>query len=319
MIGKEKQQQSFTDYLIKSQDPKNQRTNFLNRIEKLLNWERIEIMLSQLYNKEMGRPSIAPLILFKMLLLQQYYNLSDPDLEYTVSDRLSFRRFAGLSMEERVPDETTMVRFRKRLIERGMESKLLEEVNNQLESKGLIVRKASIIDATIVEGAVKKPKQGEESKDKDASWTCKRGEAHYGYKAHVSVDNEHNLVDKAELTTAKTHDSTMFEAVLPKETKSVYADKAYSKRTRKQMLEEKNIYCGILDKGTRNHKLTVEEIETNKEKSKIRTNVERVFAHFKRWYGYVKVRYIGLEKNNLQLKMLAIAYNLKRSVNIQMR
>jgi IS5 family transposase len=253
-----------------------------------------------------------------MLLLQQYYNLSDPELELAVADRISFRRFVGLSFEDSVPDETTMVRFRQRIINAGCHNQLFDEVNRQLQKHNLLVRKATIIDATLVESASKKPMKSEAPSDKDASWTSKRGKAHYGFKAHVSVDAEHNLIEKAELTTASVHDSNVFEQLLPEETQAVYADKAYVNRQRKNELHKQGIKDGILDKAFRNRKLTASQIESNIEKSKIRCSIERVFAHLKRWYGYTKVRYIGLSKNDFQLKMLSIAYNIKRSIAVSM-
>lgn len=318
MLGKEKHQQSFTDYMINNSQSIQHRETFLTKIDKIIDWKPIERILETLFTSHTGRPSIPPLVTFKMLLLQQFYNFSDPELEYATYDRLSFRRFAGLGMEESVPDETTMVRFRKRLIEAKVYDELLEIVNIQLESKNIMVKKAAIIDATLVESASAKPRKGCESKDSDASWTSKRGKAHYGYKAHISVDTEHHLIENAELTTASVHDSKMFEAVLPEESIEVYADKGYASQARKRRLQKQGIHCGIMDKGARNRNLTPEEKKSNKVKSRIRANVERVFAHLKQWFGYTRVRYIGLSKNRLQLKLLAIAYNLKRSAAILM-
>lgn len=273
--------------MISHSQSKKHREKFLSRIDSIIDWEPIEGILSSLFTSKTGRPSIPPLVTFKMLLPQQYYNLSDPD-------------------------ETTMVRFRKRIMEAQIYDKLLELVNDQLESKKLIVRKATIINATLVESAASMPRKGGESKDPDSSWTSKSG------KAHISVDGEHHLIEKAELTTASVHDSKMFESVLPEESKEVYADKGYASDPQKRSLEKAGIYCGIMDKGVRNRCLTSEQKESNKTKSRIRSNVERVFAHIKKWFGYVRVRYIGLPKNNLQLKLLALAYNLKRSAAILM-
>lgn len=318
MLGNQKNQESFADIAINSKLPKKVQDTFLSKIDKAINFKHIETILEKLYTSNTGRPSIPPLVLFKMLLLQQYYNLSDPELELAVADRISFRRFVGLSFEDSIPDETTIVRFRQRIISANCFNNLFHEVNQQLHKKNLFVRKATIIDATLVESSTKRPSNSEQPTDKDASWTSKRGEAHYGYKAHVSVDAEHNLIEKVELTTASVHDSNVFEELLPDDTHAVYADKAYANRERIRNIKSRGIENGILDKAYRNHQLSDEQIADNKRKSKLRTNIERVFAHWKRWYGYTKVRYKGLSKNKLQLVLLSIAYNLKRSVALDM-
>ena len=253
-----------------------------------------------------------------MLLIQQYYNLSDPELELSVNDRISFRQFVGLKFEDAVPDETTMVRFRQRLVKANCLDKLLMLANEQLQKHDLFVRQATIIDATLVESATKRPVKDTTSIDKDAGWTVKRGKACFGYKGHISVDSENNLVEKVELTAASVHDSNVFEELLPEDTQSVYADKAYASEARSKKLNDKNIKNCIHNKAYRNHPMSNEKILANIEKSKIRTDVERVFAHWKRWYHYTRVRYIGRSKNKLQLILLSIAYNLKRSTAILM-
>lgn len=318
MLGKQNTQISFADIAIDSKMPKKVKETFLTKIEKLIDFQPIESILNSLYPSDKGRPGIAPLILFKMSLIQQYYNLSDPELEHSVADRISFRRFVGLSFEDTVPDETTIVRFRQRLIKAGIAKKLLEAINQQLAKHNLFVRAATLIDATLVDSRTKRPDKSEVPTDCDASYTMKRGHIHYGFKAHVSVDAEHNLIEKTTLTTASVHDSKVFEELLPEQTHSVYADKAYANRKRTSELENKGIKSCILDKAYRNHKLSNEQIESNKIKSKTRSNIERVFAHLKRWFGFTKVRYIGISKNALQLELLSISYNLKRAVAILM-
>jgi IS5 family transposase len=318
MIGTQNFQESFADLAINSNLPKKVEDSFLTKIDKLINFVPIERSLKKLYSSDKGRPSIPPIVMFKMMLLQQFNNLSDPELELFVADRISFRRFVGLSFEDSVPDETSMVRFRKRLIAAGYKDEFLEEVNRQLKQQNLIVRKATIIDATLVDSPTQRPSKSDEPTDKDASYTTKRGKIHYGFKAHVSVDAEHNLIEKTVLTTASVHDSNVFDELLPDDTQAVYADKAYADRERSAKLEKRGIKNGILDKAYRNHKLSDEQVEANKAKSKVRTNIERVFAHWKRWFSYTEVRYRGISKNALQLEFLAVAYNLKRTVAIIM-
>jgi IS5 family transposase len=316
MLGSPKKQMSFVDSCMEYKMPAKAKDYYLDKINKIIDWLPIEKALNTLYTSERGRQSKPPLVMFKMLLIQSYYHLSDPELELAVADRISFRRFVGISFEESVPDETTVVRFRQRLGSANMLKGLLEEINRQLSERNLIVRTTTLVDATLVESAAKRPAKNGESKDPDSGWTVKRRQIHYGYKAHISVDYDNGLVEKAVLTPASIHDSKVFEELIPENTKSVFADKAYPKASRKHALRAAGIFCGILDKSVRNHKLTAGKIKLNKHKSVIRSNVERVFAHWKRWFGYEKVRYFGLSKNDLQLQVLAIAYNLKRSAVI---
>lgn len=204
----------------------------MTKINKLINYTPIEKSLKKLYSSDKGRPSIPPIVMFKMLLLQQFYNLSDPELELAVADRISFRRFIGLSFEDSVQDETSMVRIRQRLIDAGYKSIFLEEVNQQLAKHNLMVRHATIINASLVDSPTRRPAKSDEPTNTDASYTIKRGKIHYGFKAHVSVDAEHNLIEKAVLTTASVHDSNVFDELLPDDTQAVYADKAYADRER---------------------------------------------------------------------------------------
>lgn len=289
---------------------------FLERIGREVEFGRIEKELGKMYESGMGRPSNPPLMMFKMVLLEFFYNLSDPQVEEQVNDRLSFRRFVGLGLGERAPDETSMVRFRKRMLEYGLERKLLERVNSQLEAKGLLVKKATIIDATLVEAATSKPRQGEKGEDEDASYTSKGGKAYYGYKAHVASDADGGFIRKAGLTTASVHDSQMFEAVLPEEQDYVFADKAYTSRERDESLAERGMASAIAYKGYRNRPLTERQRQANRSFAHVRSRIERIFGHWKRCLGYRRVRYLGLWKNELELQFRCIAYNLRRMFSL---
>src|ERR1700744_36923 len=125
--------------------------DFLERLDRALDWKAIEAALHKMYPAGTGRPPHPPLVLFKMSLLQHCYGLSDPQCEAQVSDRLSWRRFAGLGLQDKVPDETTLVRFRQRLIEHGQQENLLQLINRQLEDKGLILKTCTLVDATLLQ------------------------------------------------------------------------------------------------------------------------------------------------------------------------
>jgi transposase, IS5 family len=264
-----------------------------------------------------GRPGWPPLMMIKALLLQQWYGLSDPGLEEALSDRLSFRRFVGLGLDEGQPDHSVISRFRKTLRERGLDKALFEEVERQLEARGLLLKSGTLMDATVVAAAVKKPGPPSGSRsalDVDADWTRKGGKSLFGYKAHVGVDEGSGLIRRAELSSAKVYESEVAEALICGDERAVYGDKAYEHKDRRARLKMAGVKDRIMH---RSHKyqagLPPWQARRNKLISPIRSAVERVFGTLKRSYGYSRVRYRGLAANLLQLRMLCIAYNLRRA------
>jgi IS5 family transposase len=259
-------------------------------------------------------------MLVKALLLQQWYGLSDPGLEEALGDRLSFRRFVGLGLDEGSPDHSTLSRFRKALRERGLDEQLFEEIERQLGSKGLLVKTGTLMDATLVEAAVKKPGSPAGSKsstDPDADWTRKAGKTYFGYKAHLGVDEGSGLIRRAELTSAKVYESQTADALICGDERAVYADKAYEHKDRRRRLKAAGVKDRIMH---RSHKhqaaLPPWQALRNRLISPIRSAVERVFGTFKRTYGYRRVRYRGLQANLLQLRLLCIAFNLRKAVTL---
>ncbi len=312
MLGRENGQYSFGDMQAASRINEK---HFILRIDREIDWKRISGKLEVLYDPRKGRPSFPPLVMLKTLLLQQWYNLSDPEAEESVSDRLSFQKFLGLSMSDSVPDETTICRFRNRLVEHGLYEKVFEDINRQLEKKGLIIKQGSIVDASLVKSHYR-PSKSEETKDADAAWTVKQDKPHYGYKAHVSVDVGSELIRKAEITPAHVHDSQVFEELVVGDEYAVYADKGYSGEERREYLEARGIYCGIMEKAKRGRRLDMWQGKRNKRISKVRGAVERCFGVLKAHYGYVRVKYGGLKRNRCQLYLLASAVNLKRMLKL---
>lgn len=312
MLGRTNGQYSFGDLQSFGRVKEN---HFLLRTDREINWRGILTRLESLYDPRMGRPSFPPLVMLKVLLLQQWYNLSDPEAEEAIRDRLSFQRFLGLSTANPVPDETTICRFRNKLVENKLYEWLFEEVNKQLEKKGLIVKRGSIIDATLVK-AHHRPAPPQEAKDPEASWTVKQGQPHYGYKAHAAVDQDSELIRRIEITPAHVHDSQVFKELVMGDEQGVYADKGYSGEDRRDYLNDKGIFCGIMEKGHRGHPLTEWQKRRNQSISRVRGAVERCFGILKRHYGYVRVKYGGLGRNRYQLFMLATAVNLKRMLRL---
>lgn len=290
----------------------------LSRIDQLMNWHSFEEMLSRIYASPTGRPSHPVLLLFKALLLQVWHNLSDYALEEALDDRLSFRRFVSLSVAEKAPDHSVFSRFRDELIKHGIHDRLFAELNRQLEARGLIIKKGTLVDATVIEAAPKKPLHnedgsiGQSKQDPEAQWTKKGSKYLFGYKVHVGVDQESELVRRIEMTSANVHDGKMFETVLSGDEKWVFADKAYDSWENEKILEKKGICNGILFKAAWNRALTESQKHCNRILSKLRSPVERLFGTLKRSYRYCRARYLGLRKNRLQLTMMCMAYNLRK-------
>jgi IS5 family transposase len=148
---------------------------------------------------------------------------------------LSWRRFVGLGLQDAVPDETTLVRFRQRLREHSLHENLLAVVNRQLQTKGLILKTCTLVDATLLQAARRAPAKGDQnSGDGDAGYTVKKGRPHYGYKAHVAVDETHTLIRKVTLSAANVHDSQEFENAVQGDEEMVMADKAYWSQARSE-------------------------------------------------------------------------------------
>lgn len=234
--------------LLDSLMPAAVRSDFLEKLDTALDWRALQGMLPA----TTGRPPCAPLALFKMSLLQHCYGLSNPQCEELVADRLTWRRFVGLGLQDRVPDETTLVRFRQRLREHGLHENLLGLVNRQLQAKGLILKTCTLVDATLLQAARRAPaKDAPGGGDVEAGYTVKAGQPHYGYKAHVAVDQTHTLIRKVTLTAANVHDSREFETVVQGDEAMVMADKAYWSRARSQGCGKQGVANGILRKANR--------------------------------------------------------------------
>lgn len=267
-----------------------------------------------------GRPGCRVGVLLRVMILQHLYGLSDPQAEEQLKDRLSFQKFVQLGADEAVPDETTICRFRQRLIQCGLHEQLLQVLNTQLEARGFIVKRTTLVDATLVESSRKRPeaKAAREgtAPDADASYTRKYNKSYYGYKAHISSDAEHHLIRTALLTTAKTQEAHCLERIAPADTKEIYGDKAYDTNANQAWMRERGINNGIEKKGANHIKLTEQDQQDNRHKQGVRRHIERIFAHLKKWQHYRRVRYLGIAKNQLELTLKAVAYNLKRLAGI---
>lgn len=292
------------------------RNNRLDRIAEVLKPYRFEKLLKKLEPEGAGRPPYDPAVMFRALLLAQLYDLSDAALKEALNDRVSFRRFVGLPLEAAMPDHTTLCRFRNRLIEAGLLDRLFAEFGKQLEAHGTILKRGTMVDATLVEAAAARPKQNGEATDPDAAFAKKEGKpgSVYGYKVHVGVDRGSELIRKAVMTPANVNETVVAEQLISFDEQAVYGDKGYAKAERREMLKAAGIEDGIMHKSWGGGpKLTAWQRLRNRQIAAIRCRVETVFAIFKKHMGYRRVRYIGLIKNQAQLLLLAFAYNLRRA------
>ena len=222
----------FVDAMASRENRSNRTACFLEKLCGVVDFTPIEAALCEACTATRGRDPHDPLVMFKMTLLQHFYALSDPECEAQVADRRSFREFCGLGLADRVPDETALVRFRARLVARGLHTRLLGLVNAQLEARGLMVKAVMLVDATIVESARRKLERAERAEgaqgDPEAGCATKGGRVYYGFKAHVAADEAHTLIRAAELTVANMHDSRKFKDVRPADSEIALADKAYA-------------------------------------------------------------------------------------------
>lgn len=313
MVQQVSGQLDFADSFIANNSKLNQR---LDKIDRLVNWGPFELLLSSIYSSHTGRPSYPLLLLFKCLLLQQWYAASDYLLEEMLDDRLSFRRFVGLSLSQKAPDHSTICRFREQIL--PFKEELFLELDRQLDRLGLVIKKGTLVDATLIEAAVSKPPKNEDGSsgrsmlDPEAGWAIKNGCFSYGYKAHLGVDQESELIRRCEMTAANVHDSRMLGAVITGEEGWVFADKAYDSQANGDLLREKKINNGILIYSRKQTPTKAAENRCNRILSKLRVPIERIFGTLKRSYRYARGRYIGLDKNSLQMMLMCFAYNLRR-------
>ena len=281
-----------------------------------------------------GRPRLDAVMMFKALVLQRLYNLSDPQLEFQITDRLSFSRFLGLRLGGKIPDFTTVWRFREALGEGEGERKLFELFNARLDAQGVFAREGSIIDATIVEVPRQRNsrkeneliKNGKEpsawrdqprklsQKDVDARWTKKNQINFYGYKDHIKTDTGTVLITDYRVTPANVHDSGPGrELVGPADKdKSLHADSAYKSAEFDLRLEELGVINQIHEKGTRATKLSEEQKAHNRQKSRIRALVEHVFGFMENSMNEIYLRCIGLKRVTCCIGLANLTYNLCR-------
>lgn len=318
-------QLSFSDMEITENRKVTRTEKKLRKIENLLKFEEVIEKFSIIDETKKGlggRPRKEVLMMTKILFVQYLYNMSDPELEDQLNDRLSFQRFVGLNMTSKVPDYTTIWRFRDVLIKHNLLDGLFELVIKERDDRGLIIKRGTIVDSTIIKSVnrpLSKERRNELEKnpssqiDTDATSTKKRNKNYFRYKGHIGMDQGSKLIRKKTFTTASPHDITEMSNLVTGDEDSVWGDKAYSKNEDKQTARASGIYYGVLDKGKRNHPLGDNQKKRNKQKSKVRAAVEHPFSYIKEKLGYKIARAKTHARNEFDFTMNCILYNLFRA------
>lgn len=273
-----------------------------------------------------GRPPISFEVKLKMLFLQYIFNLSDEELEDQLADRLSFQQFVGLGYDEEIPDFTTVWKFKEKLVKAGLTRKIFEEIGEQIEARGLILKRGTIVDATLIQSAnrpmtkEKREKAKENPQlDADAAGTTQGGKNHFGYKGHIGMDEGSKIIRKCGLTPANVLDHELMHEMMSGDERSVWADKGYPIQAAKRAAREMGIYYGVLDKAARATPLTGRQKKKNSKKSRVRRVVEHAFGFMRKKLRVTLMGAKNIGRNTLRFEMWCVVYNLFRTAFLMKR
>lgn len=318
----------------------------LVKLNAMVPWEDFRPRLEAVWRRppgerksKAGRKPWDAVVIFKAIVLCELYNLSDEQFEYQLRDRLSFMRFLGLGLEDRVPDATTVWLYREQLVQAEVVGELFDAFDAHLKAQGWLAMGGQMIDASIV--PVPKQRNGRDEnaaikagetpkgwddkparrrqKDTDARWTKKHGKSHYGYKNHVNVDRRHKLIRRYKVTDAAVHDSQVLDDVLDGDNTAseVWADSAYRSAEIEAKLRERGLKSRIHRKAQRNRPLRKREQQGNRTRSKVRARVEHVFGAQVNDMGGTLVRSIGIARAKARIGLKNLAYNMRRAVQLE--
>jgi IS5 family transposase len=309
-------------------------------LNESIDWESFRTIIERGFKQtepsKGGRPPFDKVMMFKILILQRYYELSDDSVEFQIVDRWSFMRFLGLSMNDKVPDAKTIWLFRETMIKAGILEELFIRLAKTLKNIGLTVNRGKIVDATIMEAPkqrntreenrqIKEGKTPEDwqeekarQKDTDASWLKKDGEDFYGFKNHVVIDSETKLIEDFQVTPAHVPDREIGEEIIETMEEGVilYADRGYPSKDMSDRMKDQGIEDAVMRKGARNKPISHENKERNKIISKTRCRIEHIFGFMKRHKKKFDILSIGLERATGVITLKNIVYNLYRTVKL---
>lgn len=310
--------------------------NPLSRLEAVIDWGSFRPLLEAVLDKPAQGPGGPrpndPLKMFKALLVQRFYNLSDEQTEYQINDRLSFQQFIGWTLADKVPDANTLWDFREALVQAGAFEKLFALFDQQLRTRGLLAQPGKLVDASFVDVPRQRNTREENAtikgggvpaewaehpakqrqKDVEARWTKKNDEVHYGYKNHVKAEAQSKLIEKYAVTDASVHDSQMLAPLVEPTDGALYADSAYRSAETETLLAQQQVSSQIHERAYRNRPLTGAQKETNRQKSKIRARIEHVFGYMSQSMKGFYLRYIGKRRNAAAIGLINLIYNLAR-------
>jgi len=309
----------------------------LQKLNEIIDWEIFrEPIESALYvepKSNAGRKPYDKLLMFKILILQRYYNLSDEQTEFQIKDRLSFLDFLGLQIGDNVPDEKTIWLFKEQLKQKELSKKLFDIFTAKLISNGVVAKEGTLVDASFIrvpkqrnkridnadikKGAIPlefaKNKNKLSQKDTDARWVTKYKTREYGYKDHISVDQKTKVITNYEVTSSSTHDSQVIENLIDENDNTLYADSAYKSKEITQYLQTKNVKDKIINRAYRNTPLTNKQHKENHKHSKTRVRVEHIFGTLKTsMNNALSLKSIGLDRIKSITGLLNLTYNLVR-------
>ena len=307
-------QLTFAEAEYQNKKRKTRRELFLEKMDSLIPWAKLEKKLRKHYPKgENGNPPYPLPIMLRVHCLQLFYNLSDPAMEDALYEIGSMRRFAGLRLSDRLPDESTILRFRHFLERHKLGEVIFDTVSAQLRQQGLMMREGTIVDATII-AAPSSTKNQDGERDPEMHQTKKGNEWHFGMKMHIGVDDRDGLIHSIETTAANVHDLTAADQLLHGEEQRVWGDAGYTGIHKRDAFKDRDVDWRIaLRPGTRSN--LADQLQEMLEgiKASVRAKVEHPFRTIKQQFGYTKVRYRGLAKNTNRLYVLSAFTNLLRA------
>lgn len=310
----------------------------LQKLNEIIDWELFRKPIEEALNKDdrksnAGRKPYDKILMFKILILQRYYNLSDEQTEFQIKDRLSFLDFLGLSIGDNVPDRNTIWLFKEELKEENLAKKLFDTFTSKLISNGVVAKEGTLVDASFVKvpkqrnkrvdnadikkGAIPlefgKNKNKLSQKDCDARWVTKYKTKEFGYKDHVSVDQKTKVITSYTVTASSTHDSQAIKELINEDDTILYADSAYKSQEIEDYLKENNVKSKIINRAYRNKALTNNQHKLNHKHSKTRVRVEHIFGTLKTSLNNgLSLKSIGFERIKSITGLLNLTYNLLR-------
>lgn len=299
----------------------------------------LETKISKQAKGKGGRPPYDYVLMFKILILQRYYNLSDDQVEYQINDRMSFMRFLNITISDDIPDSKTVWNFREQIVDLELVDELFDLFLKGLKKLNLVVNEGKIIDASFVEvpkqrnsradnATIKEGKMPESfenkpfkksQKDIDANWTKKNNVNYYGYKNHIKIDSKSKLITKYEVTSASVHDSQVIDNLLDEKDKGqpFYADSAYTGAKQEAVIESKEMINEVCEKGYKNAPLTEVQIANNREKSRVRSRVEHIFGFMEGSMNGMFLYAIGKKRITANIGLMNLTYNMFRKIQLQ--